>query len=503
MSNRRVRHASTAGGSYRLLTPHDLNRIHQATLEVLAKTGVWVEDAEARRVFASGGADVDKATGIVRLPRDLVEQALRCAPKGFVICGRDPAKDFAFDQARVGFATYGEGLRVRDVRTGARKTPTLADFRNSVRLADALSDVDVYEKVLLPFDVPVESAPLYQGYTLMGNTTKPGFMGPRSGFLARRLVEMASLVVGGPERLRQRPIVSFIACPVSPLKLLSNCCQVIRESALAGLPVNIIAMGMAGGSSPVTLAGTLVTHNAEVLSCVTLCELTRQGAPVIYGSSTTAMDLRSAVASLGSPECGLISAAVAQLARFYLLPSWVAGGLGDAKTVDVQAGHEKTITALLPALAGANLIYGLGMIESGTTFDFGQLVVDDELARMIKFTLGGIPVNDETLAVDVIADVGSFNDFLGHEHTLRHMREQSASSLLDRRVYEEWEASGSTSLYERACEKALHILETHCPEPLPESVVADMQAIIADAEEELGVNVTAGRVARAGMIATT
>ena len=145
------------------------------------------------------------------------------------------------------------------------------------------------------------------------------------------------------------------------------------------------------------------------------------------------------------------------------------------------------MTALLPALAGANLIYGLGMIESGMTFDFGQLVMDDEFVRMIKFALGGIPVNDETLAVDIIAEVGPFKDFLGHEHTMKHMREQSASALLDRRVREEWEVSGSTSLYDRACEKARHILETHKPEPLPETVVSEMQAIIADAEEELGV----------------
>jgi trimethylamine--corrinoid protein Co-methyltransferase len=148
---------------------------------------------------------------------------------------------------------------------------------------------------------------------------------------------------------------------------------------------------------------------------------------------------------------------------------------------------------LLPALAGANLIYGLGMIESGMTFDFGQLVMDDEFARMIKFAVGGIPVNDETLAVDVIAEVGAFGDFLGHEHTMKHMREQSPTALIDRRVREEWEESGSTTLYDRACEKARQILDTHHPESLSESVAAEMRAIIADAEKDLGVTSTAGR----------
>jgi trimethylamine--corrinoid protein Co-methyltransferase len=148
---------------------------------------------------------------------------------------------------------------------------------------------------------------------------------------------------------------------------------------------------------------------------------------------------------------------------------------------------------LLPALAGANLIYGLGMIESGMTFDFGQLVMDNEFARMIKFAVGGIPVNDETLATDVIAEVGPFGDFLGHEHTMRHMREQSPAALIDRRVREDWEASGSQTLYERATDKARQILAAHRPEPLPESVAEELRAIIADTEKELGVASTAGR----------
>ena len=488
-----ARRRGSAAAGLRMLSDDDLQYIHLATLEVLEKTGVWIEDGEARHVFASGGANVDEATGIVKIPPYLVEDAVRSAPQKFVVCGRDPAKDFALGDGRIGFATYGEGLKVRDPHTGAVNTPTLKDFTNSVRMSDFLADVDVYEKALLPFDVPLESAPLHQGYALMSNTTKPGFMGPGDGFLARRLVEMAAAVVGGPDRLRQRPIISFIACPVSPLKLPRNACQVIRESALAGLPINIIAMAMAGGSSPVTLAGTLVIHNVEVLCGVTLSQLTRKGSPVIYGSSTTAMDLRFAAAAVGSPECALISAAVAQMARFYLLPSWVAGGLSDTKVGDAQSGHEKTLTALLPALAGADIIYGLGMIESGMTFDFGQLVMDDEFARMIKFVVAGIPVSDETLATHVIASVGPFGDFLSEDHTMAHMREQSQPRIIDRRVREEWAAQGSSTAHERATAKAREILDTHQPMPVAEGAREEMRAIIAEAEEELGVAATVER----------
>jgi trimethylamine--corrinoid protein Co-methyltransferase len=155
--------------------------------------------------------------------------------------------------------------------------------------------------------------------------------------------------------------------------------------------------------------------------------------------------------------------------------------------VDAQSGHEKTLTGLMPALAGANLIYGLGMIESGMTFDFGQLVMDNEFAGMIKLCVGGIPVSDETLALDVIGEVGPFGDFLSHDHTLAHMRAQSQPALIDRRVREDWKAAGSTTLYDRALEEARQILDTHVPDPLPDGVADELKAIIRDAEHELGV----------------
>jgi len=158
---------------------------------------------------------------------------------------------------------------------------------------------------------------------------------------------------------------------------------------------------------------------------------------------------------------------------------------------DAQSGHEKTLTALLPALAGANLIYGLGMLESGVTFDYGQLVMDDEFARMIKYSVAGIPVNDETLAVEDIAAVGSSGDFLSLDATYRHMREQSSPKLLDRRVREDWASMGSTDMYSRARARAIEILEAHHPEPLSDDVAAEIRTIVVGAERELGVASTA------------
>jgi len=325
---KRNQHAGRRGGagaSLNLLSDDDLHDVHLATLEVLEKTGVWVEDEEARRVFAGAGANVDEATGVVKIPPYMVEEAVRSAPQKFVAAGRDPARDFVLEADRVGFTNFGEGVKVVDPYSGELRLPVKKDVADTARVVDYLSDVDVYERAITAEDVAPQSAPLHQAEAWMSNTTKPGFMGPMNGYLLERIAQMAAAVQGGAEKLRQRPLVTFVTCPVSPLKLIRDCCEIIMGAARHGLGVNILSMAMAGGSSPVTLAGTLVTHNAEVLSGITLNQLTRKGSPVVYGSSTTAMDLRFAAASVGSPECGLIGAAVAQLARFYLLPSWVAG----------------------------------------------------------------------------------------------------------------------------------------------------------------------------------
>jgi len=313
------------GLSLTVLTESELQDIHLATLEVLERTGVFVEDEAALGVFAAAGCVVDREQRIVRFPPFLVEDAIRSAPSSITLAGRTPERDFVVEANRVGFTNFGEGIAVVDPRDGTLREPTKDDVAAATRLIDALDEIDVLERPIGAHEVPQVVAPLHNAEAILGNTTKHMFIGPLSGELLKKIVEMAAVVVGGLDKLRARPLVSFITCPVSPLKLVRDTCEIIMESARAGMAVNILSMAMAGGSSPVTLAGTLVTHNAEVLSGLTLAQLTRRGAPVIYGSSTTAMDLRLAAASVGTPELALISAAVAQMARRYLLPSWVAG----------------------------------------------------------------------------------------------------------------------------------------------------------------------------------
>jgi trimethylamine--corrinoid protein Co-methyltransferase len=307
-------------------TEAELGKIHRATLEVLAKTGLYIEADEALAVFDGAGAEVDREKKIVKIPPRLVEDAIRSAPTTVLLAGRDPSRDKVLEAGRVYFTNFSEGIAVVDPFTGARRPPVKADLANAAKLVDYLDEIDVCEKAVGAGDVPPEVISLHNAEAMLTNTTKHCCVGPGSGFLLHKLVQMASMIVGGIKSLAERPILSFTTCPVSPLKLIRECCEIIMAAARTRSVINILSMAMAGGTSPVTLAGTLVTHNAEVLGGITLNQLVRRGAPVIYGSSTTAMDLKIGAASVGTPECAVISAAVARLARYYALPSYVAGG---------------------------------------------------------------------------------------------------------------------------------------------------------------------------------
>jgi trimethylamine---corrinoid protein Co-methyltransferase len=325
---KRSQHAGrrrSGGLSLSVFTDDELDDLHLATLEVLERTGVWVELDGALDVFADGGCRVDRETHTVRIPPHVVEESVARAPSSWVLCGREPANDIVLESSRVGFANFGEGLTVVDPFSGELRDSTKRDLRDAARLVDALDDIDCFEVALGCGDVPVESATIHNYEATLLNCTKPSCTGPQDGYATRAYIEMAAAAVGGADELRRRPILMLGTCPVSPLKLPREFCEIVLEASRAGMPVEVLSMAMAGGSAPVTLAGTLVTHNAEVLAGITLAQLAEPGTRVVYGSSTTAMDLRFAVASVGSPEMALLSAGVAQLARQYRLPSYVSG----------------------------------------------------------------------------------------------------------------------------------------------------------------------------------
>ncbi len=311
---------------FELLSQEGREAVHQATLEVLAEVGVKVAGDEAHEVLAQAGCAVDTATSMVRFPSRVVEDAVASAPGKILLASRDGEHDYLMGGRVVGYTNFGEGTKVVDPESGELRDSTLEDLAQSARLCDAMEMTNTYERALTPGGAPEHAHDIYVLDTCMRNTTKHIHMGANSGAHVELLVEMAAAVAGGRNQLRERPLFSLNTCPTSPLQLHTASTESIMYGARNQVPVNVLSMAMAGASGPISLSGSLVTHNAEVLAGIVLSQATRPGAPVMYGSSTTTFDMTYATAPVGAPELAMISAAVAEMSDFYYLPCWVAGG---------------------------------------------------------------------------------------------------------------------------------------------------------------------------------
>jgi trimethylamine--corrinoid protein Co-methyltransferase len=292
--------------------------------------------------------------------------------------------------------------------------------------------------------------------------------------------------VGGHDEFKNKPIFTVTVCPTSPLVLSGNTCDAMMEACKLGVGLLILPMSLSGGTSSASLAGTLVTHNAEVLSAIVFAQIMAKGIPCTYGSTSTILDLKFGTSAIGSPEFGMINASIAKIAQYYRLSSWVGGGASDSKLPDIQSGYEFTLSATLSGLAGGNIIFGSGVLEQGMTMDFAKLIMDAEMIRMVKIAMSGIKISDETLSMDVIHEVGPGGAYISHEQSLRFTKSQSQNKLFDRRSRIRWEEiTAGKPIQERAYEMANHILENHKPYPLRKGVPEDMRRIVKAFEAEL------------------
>ena len=317
---------SLGGFSLNVLTDDELYEIHLGTLEILKTTGVYVESEEARDIFRAGGAEINETNKVVTFPSWLVEDCIRSTPDTFHAYGRIPESDVVLEGNRVTFTNFGEGIMFVDPYTGEHRETTKKDVEMATRVIDYLEHVQTYERCMLSHDKHHEVQALHNAEASLTNTTKHHWLGPVDRYQCGKIIEICCAIAGGEEKFRERPFLTFVTCPISPLKLSSHHCDIIIEAAMNGMGVNCIGMAMAGGSSPIHIAGTLVQQNAEILSSLVLSQLVKKGAAFMYGSSSCPLDMRQATATVGSPETGMINAAVARLASYYNLPSFAAGG---------------------------------------------------------------------------------------------------------------------------------------------------------------------------------
>ena len=467
------------------LSQEEIEAIHNASLRVLEKTGIKVMSETALDVLKKGGAKVDYGTNHATLPRQLVEEALEMAPKTITYGARNPKYDLVLDKREVHFTTDGYAPFIRDFETGERRSSTKADLADWIRIADYLDNVHLVWASVCPGDVPAPMQKITETIIALRNTEKH-FQGEAlSAREAQYQIEIAAAIVGGREELKEKPIISAVQCPIAPLVFEEGSVEAVIEFARAGIPVAPLPMPLMCETGPATVAGTVVVCNVENLASLVISELASPGAPVVYSCAAGGIDIKTGSAAEGAPEYGIVQMVAAQMARFYNLPSLVCGGCSDSKLPDVQAGFERAMTLTTSILTGADIITGLGGLNTASTMSPELLVIDNEIINAIFRIARGFEVNDDTLAVEVIDKVGPGGHFLGQKHTIEHFKKETwIPELSDRSDFVSWQQAGSRSLDEVAKEKVREIRASHKPAPFPEAVEREISQILKCARAE-------------------
>jgi trimethylamine--corrinoid protein Co-methyltransferase len=459
------------GGAFTPLSPSGIQRIHNAALDILEQCGTQVNSRAAFEIFEQAGAVVDHDSRIVKIPRAMVEDCLVKAPSRVLLAGRDPRHDLILEGTRVYCGTGGTTLYVLDL-DGVRRESVLQDVAQIARLVDALDNVHFIVIPVYPSELPVEQVDVNRFHASLMNCSKHIQGGVYTLEGIRDVIKMGEIIAGGAEELRRRPIISFITCLISPLKIDDRYGDFLVEICRQGLPVSLSIEPLSGATAPITLAGHLTQWAAEALSGVTLTQLTNPGTPVLAGYVGTVTDLRSMGYLSGAVEQGLLNAGVAQLAQHWHVPSYATSGMSDSKTLDTQTGYEGAMTTLMASLAGANFIHdAAGLMEFAMTVSYDKLVIDNEVIGMAARAVRGIEVNDATIAADVIMQIGPGGNYFTHDHTVQHMRgEFYFPTLSDRDLRGYWEENGATTAPQRANRRAREILADHRPLPFAPGV---------------------------------
>ncbi len=462
-----------------ILSPAEIRRIHEATLEIIERVGVRFPSARALDLWAAHGATVDRDTSVVRVPGDVIEAALRTAPPVYPLAARDPARDLPLDGHHVYLATDGCGIEVLDPWTLEVRRSSLADVADIARVADALDPIAFHWVAVSAQDRPPETRALEEVLAVWRSSTKhvqtESIVTPEETHTA---VEMAAAIAGGRDALRERPVLSLMQCTISPLAHDGGAIDAALVSAEAGVPVGFMTMASCAFSGPATVAGSLVVGNAEVISALALMQLAHPGSPVYYAAAQTAMDLRSGAYTGGGPEDFLFGAVTNQLSDFYDVPLSMGAYATGAKRSDWQAGLENGLSSFMASATGSDMLLGAGLLHGSRIWSYEQLVLDTEIDGIVKAMLRGIPVDDASLALDVIAEVGPGGEYLTAPHTRATMRGLWQAKYLDRRPYSQWEADPDKP-HREALERARALLKDHRPEPLDPALDAELAGMVA------------------------
>ncbi|WP_227764448.1 trimethylamine methyltransferase family protein [Zhaonella formicivorans] len=463
------------GGQLRLFKETEVKSIHETTMEILEEVGLKVKSESARQLFREKGAIVEAE--IVKIPRGMVEEAVHTAPSQVILYGREEKYDLVLEKTCTYLGTGGTVLYALDLETGEKRKTNTHDVRDIARLVDALENVSFYVINTYPTDVPDEAADINRFYWAVTNTAKHVMGGMYTMKGLKDAIAMAEEIAGGAEQLKERPFVSFITLMVSPLVMDGLYTDFMMEVARKGLPLAIPSEPLAGATSPVTLAGTIALNNAESLAGITLAQLINPGTPVLYGSTSSIMDMSQGFYVAGAIESALINAGLAQMAQYYELPMYGTGGMSDSKINDSQAGYESALTAMTVALSGCNYIHdAVGLLEMCQVFSYEKMVIDNEILGNIFRVMRGVEVNEDTLAYDRLKEIGPGGHFLADPHTVQHVRKEFFfPKVSDRRTRLAWQDAGSPDTAARAHKIVKELLKEHKPTPVAPALKAEIR----------------------------
>lgn len=462
---------------YEVLTQNEIERIHETSLRILEEVGVVMLRDESREILAKHGAKVEGQT--VYFPRALVESAIKSAPSTFTLHGRT-GKKVVMNTEESRFLGPNCPSFVHDIDRG-RRISTFEDYINLTRLIYMLDDVDMHSQIAAePCDLPENVRHLEMAYEVLKNSDKP-FMGSSMGYeFAKQNIEMAAIAHGGMDAIKDKPVILSIPCSLTPLAYDSNMLGALHAYAEFGQPQVINSLCIAGATSPCTLAGTVALQTAEILAGLTLAQVINPGTPCIYSCGSGNMDMRTTSLCIGSPEATLFAIAASQMAKFYQIPCRMGGGLTSSKCCDAQAGYESMMNLMASQMAGGNFVlHAVGILEDFNCVSYEKLILDAEMVGMVKRINRGIEVDDDTLAFDVIKEVGSQGEFLTSEHTFDYFRSEFyMPKISDRSSPEEWNAKGSLTAEQRANAKWKQMLADFVAPEMPADVDADLRKYV-------------------------
>jgi trimethylamine---corrinoid protein Co-methyltransferase len=465
---------------FSILSDSQLEDIHLAALEVLRRTGIRFHHPGAVDMLKHAGAFVSDGN-LVKFPSRMVENALSSTPGRVIMCDRNGKQAVFLEGRKVNFGTGSDCLNLLDPETGEHRRFTQNDIINGYHLCDALPNIHFVMSIGLPADVDPKCTYDVQMAMMLEHTTKPIVFVTNDQASCQRAIDMAAVVAGGYEALREQQHILLYSEPSSPLQQSKTAVDKLLMMAEYELPVVHSPGPQMGGTAPITMASGLSMSLAEIFSSLVLHQLKKPGAPFIFGAGLHHMDMKATQICYASPEFQLTKAAIAELGRWYGIPTWGYAGCSDAKVMDEQAALEAMLSVLMAQLSAGNLIHDVGYMESGLTCSYEMIVLTDELVSMTNNLMKAIDTSTDSLMLDEIDRVGPGGHFLNSDQTLNRFRDFWYPTLLDRSIRSTWLRKGATTLGNRLNAKVKEIIRDHKPELLNKSVVKQVNEILSRA----------------------